>query len=156
MTLVVRDGDSWALPVVRTQGHHPADVWPTRQAIRAELGVDAFILGCHRVDVDGEVARRLLKVELLGEARAHQHWVAASDVTEIRQTPLVDGREWTQPGWFGRACAWLERQASSAGWTIHTVDQIRTWEFSCVLRVQTDQGELYFKAMPETYAGEVR
>jgi hypothetical protein len=36
------------------------------------------------------------------------------------------------------------------------MQQIRAWEFSCVLRVQTEQGDLYFKALPGSYAGEPR
>src|SRR5207247_11330464 len=72
-----------------------------------------------------------------------------------RRSDVVDGREWTRPGWFKQATAWLEHQAATRGWTIHVVEQIRTWEFSCVLRVLTDHGELYFKAMPRAYAGEV-
>jgi hypothetical protein len=68
---------------------------------------------------------------------------------------VVDGREWTQPGWLAQALAWLQWQAALGGWTIQAVEQIRSWEFSCVLRVHTDQGELYFKALPRSYASEV-
>jgi len=153
--LVVRGDDGWALPIVHTRDHHPAHVGPTRRAIRAELGIDAFVLGCRRVDVTGGVARRLLEVEALQESREGQRWIAASDVDNLRRTPVVDGREWTQAGWFKRASAWLEGQAAAGGWTIQAVEQIRSWEFSCVLRVQTNHAELYFKALPETYAAEV-
>ncbi len=132
------------LPVVRTQDHHPANVEPTRRAIRAELGFDAFILGCRQVDIADGVVRRLLDVERIGDLSQDQ-----------RSSEVVDGRDWTQPGWFSQATTWLERQAAIRGWTIQAVEQIRSWEFSCVLRVLTDEGELYFKALPETYAAEV-
>ena len=132
------------MPVVRTQDHHPADVEPLRRAIRAELGFDAFILTCRNVTVGDGVVRRTLDVELLGDSRENQ-----------RSREVVDGREWTKPGWFGQVREWLDRQATAGGWTVHQVEQIRSWEFSCVLRVLTDQGELYFKAMPRAYAGEV-
>jgi hypothetical protein len=141
--------------VVRTQDHHPADVEPTRRAIRAELGIDGFVLAWRGVTVGAGGARRVLEVELLGEAPDGQRWVAASEVADMPQRAVVDGRGWTRPGWFKRASAWLERQATAAGWTMRTVEQIRSWEFSCVLRVQTDQGELYFKALPRAYTNEV-
>jgi aminoglycoside phosphotransferase (APT) family kinase protein len=144
---VVRGDGPRALAVVRTEGHHPADVEPTRRAIRAELDFDAFILECRRVDVQDGVVRRLLAVEAVGNPQQDARGIGASEV--------VDGREWTQPGWFGRAREWLERRASAGGWKIHAVEQIRSWEFSCVLRVQTDKGELYFKALPCAYASEV-
>ena len=148
-TILVVNGDyGGALPVVRTRDHHPADVEPTRRAIRDTLGIDAFVLGWREVTVRGGVARRLLEVEPLGDLREDQRWISPSE--------LVDGREWTQPGWFDRVREWLEHQARRGGWNIQAVEQIRTWEFSCVLRVQTDQGELYFKALPTTYAAEVR
>jgi hypothetical protein len=157
---VVGGGDTSARPVVRTQGHHPADVAPTRAAIRDTLGIDAFVLGCREVTVADGVARRLVDVEMLSASdaaiRQERRWAEADEIAAVDHRAVVDGREWTQPGWFTRACAWLEDQATTSGWTIHNVEQIRTWEFSCVLRVQTDQGELYFKAMPESYAAEVK
>jgi len=153
--LVVRGDEGWALPVVRTHGHHPADVGPTRRAIRTELGIDAFILACREVTVGEGVARRLLEVEPLGGSRHDHHWINADEVADMRPKEVVDGRDWTRPGWFKRATAWIERQATAAGWSIHSVEQIRAWEFSCVLRVETDHSDLYFKALPRTYGAEV-
>jgi hypothetical protein len=158
--LMVRDSDTWALPVVRTQGHHPADVGPTRRAIRDAFGIDAFVLGCREVSVAEGVVRRLLEVEVLSASedaiRQDRRRAEADEIVAVDQHPVVDGRQWTQPGWFKRASAWLERQAATGGWTIQTVEQIRSWEFSCVLRVQTDKGLLYLKALPTAYAAEVR
>src|SRR5215468_10700317 len=34
------------------------------------------------------------------------------------------------------------------------IEQLRAWEISCVLRVQTDREDLYFKALPRSYARE--
>jgi len=153
--LVVRGDEGWALPVVRTHGHHPADVGPMRRAIRTELGIDAFILACREVAVGEGVARRLLEVEPLAGSRDDHHWINAAEVADMPPKEVVDGRDWTRPGWFKRATAWIERQATAAGWSIQSVDQIRTWEFSCVLRVETDRGDMYFKALPRTYAAEV-
>src|SRR5712691_11211929 len=157
--LVVRDGERWVLPVVRTREHHPADVGPTRRAIREQLGFDAFILACRDVAVGDGVARRLLEVEPLmldgDSARQDQRWTEASEGADMRPRAVVAGRGWTRLGWFKRVTAWLTRQATAAGWSIHSVEQIRAWEFSCVLRVQTDRGDMYFKALPRAYGAEM-
>jgi phosphotransferase family enzyme len=167
--LVVREGERWVLPVVHTRDHHPADVGPTRKAMREQWGIDGFVLGCLDVEAGGGVARRLLEVEPLDGARQDQRWIGAAEAPtgpmhrlvesqlapRARPRAVVDGRGWTRPGWWARATAWLARQAATGGWTLRSVEQIRAWEFSCVLRVETDQGDLYFKALPRAYAAEV-
>lgn len=152
--LLVRRADEWGFPVVETRGHHPANVWPTRQTIREQLGVDAFVLACREVEVGGGEVRRMLDAELLSlsdDGAPHdRRWTKLDAPTNV-----IDGRGWTRCGWWARANAWLARQAEAGGWVIRTVEQIRTWEFSCVLRVETDLGDLYFKALPRAYASEV-
>jgi len=77
-TLLVQHGGQWALPVVQTRDHHPADVGPTRRAIREQLGIDAFVLTCRKVTVADGVAQRLLDVEALqvigGGGDGSQRW----------------------------------------------------------------------------------
>lgn len=177
--LVVLQGAQWVLPVVHTRDHHPADVRPTRRSIRAQLGMDSFVRSCRHVAAGGGVVRRLLEVEPLDppqdDARAlsPRRWIGAAEIGDVLAAPtsartalermldpagrsaIVDGRAWTQSGWLTRASAWLARQARAGGWLIRGIEQIRAWEFSCVLRVETDGGELYLKALPRTYAAEV-
>jgi hypothetical protein len=66
-----------------------------------------------------------------------------------------DGRDWTIPEWWDRAIAWIDRELRRFGVTRFTVEQIRTWEFSCVLRVRSTDGEFYFKALPRTLTREI-
>jgi hypothetical protein len=176
--LVVAEGDHWVLPVVQTRNHHPADVRPTRRAIREQLGMDACVLECHEVHVGDGVAHRLLEVEPLDQcgdvAGQNGRWITAPDIADLLRTPapirtrlerrldprarqpaVVDGRAWTRAGWWTQATTWLDRRARVGGWRVCTAEQIRNWEFSCVLRVTTDGDDLYLKALPRTYAAEV-
>ncbi len=64
-------------------------------------------------------------------------------------------RPWAQAGWLERAIAWIHRQIDRLGLApIGPVTQLRTWERSCVLQVDTDSQRLYFKAVPSLFAHE--
>jgi hypothetical protein len=66
-----------------------------------------------------------------------------------------DGRDWTVPGWWTSATDWIVQRVDAAGLgATGAIEQVRTWEFSCVLRVETEQRNLYFKALPDSYATE--
>lgn len=166
------------LPRVHTAGHHPADVMPIRRAIRRQLGIDTAVLDCGSVSVNDGVARRLLLLESLddGAGRAGLTWADPRDVRHaiagewpeseqldewlpeiaLRRDP-PDGRNWTVPGWRARAEGWIADTLRDAGLgRALAIEQARAWEFSCVLRVRTVQGDLYFKALPRSYAREPR
>ncbi|MBV9546978.1 MAG: phosphotransferase [Chloroflexi bacterium] len=166
------------LPRVHTAGHHPADVVPIRNAIRDQLGLNTMVLDCASVAVADGIARRLLLVESLddGSATAGLNWADLTDVTyaisgewpqsaqldewfgeTAQQRDRPDGRDWTVPGWRARAEAWITDTLRAAGLgRASAIEQIRAWEFSCVLRVHTEQEDLFFKALPRSYAGEPR
>jgi hypothetical protein len=76
-------------------------------------------------------------------------------VSDLRHPELPSPRRlpWTQPGWYSAACRWISEQAE--GIVAGTVEQITCWEQSCVLRVSTQDGLLFFKALPEMYAVEI-
>ena len=135
------------LPRVRTVGHHPSDVAPIRAAIRDQLGLDTIVLACTKVDVANGVVRRVLDLEVLDDsARAAAPPAQPSGRSRLDRPWLVDTRHG------------LDRRAGARHrlGPVRAIEQIRTWEFSCVLRVQTDQAELYFKALPCSYAHEPR
>ena len=174
--LVMAVQGGWKLPNVRTAVHHPADVGPTRLAIRDQMRLETVVLGCRRVDVAGGIVRRLLELELLDglSDRSALSWVHAGHLTHLvfvdpshasilddwfrktaRPPDTPDGRDWTVPGWWAHATSWITQQVSVGGFgRTRAVEQIRAWEFSCVLRVETDQEDLYFKALPRSYARE--
>jgi len=63
---------------------------------------------------------------------------------------------WYRPGWMDGAVAWLREQAERLGLTLTgAVEQVRSWQRSAILRVPTNEGYLYFKAVPPVFAHEI-
>src|SRR4051794_28729295 len=79
--LVLAVGDRYALPTVCTAAHHAADVRPTLLAIREQLGLDAIVLACRKVDVADGVVRRVLELDLLSDRsiRSDVRWMHEGD-----------------------------------------------------------------------------
>jgi hypothetical protein len=164
----------FVLPTVRTAEHHSADVRPTLRAIRDRLGLEATVLNCRTVSVADGVVRRLLELDARDNARSDIRWVCQADLTQVvfvdaahasavddwfraAVTPPAppDGRDWTVSGWWTSATNWIALQVEAAGLrVIGAIEQVRAWEFSCVLQVETERGTLYFKALPDSYATE--
>jgi hypothetical protein len=65
--------------------------------------------------------------------------------------PPVARPPWEVRGWYNGAVAWIEEQLARLSYTpTGPVEQVKTaWSCSCILRVPTTAGHLYFKA---TYA----
>jgi hypothetical protein len=68
---------------------------------------------------------------------------------------VVDGREWTRPGWLKEVDGWIERALHDAGLgMVRDIVQLRAWPTSCVLCVHAASGNYYFKAIPESLRRE--
>lgn len=61
---------------------------------------------------------------------------------------------WERRGWFAMAASWIQEQLEQADRTATgPVEQLRIWGISCILRVPTTDGMLYFKAGPVPGSG---
>jgi Phosphotransferase enzyme family len=178
--LLIETPAGWALPHCTSDERHTAEVDYINKAVSDQLGIDVTLLRCvrsQRNPVTGDhfrihaleshrpnwklppKGRWMRRHELAGIPLAHpEHRSCLKDwlrEREERCEPL-DGRDWTVPGWWDRAIAWIEHELLRVGVTGRlTVEQIRTWEFSCMLRVHSTDGEFYFKALPRTLTREV-
>ncbi len=82
--------------------------------------------------------------------------VIAGWLTELAsglQTPLRV--PWAYPGWYAQAVAWISEQLHLCHYHLRApIEQwhIRVW--SCVLRVPTTSGDLYFKAASQAFSYE--
>ena len=53
---------------------------------------------------------------------------------------------WAQPGWFKEASDWIEEQLEKLDCKqLAPVEYVRNWSISCVLKIKTTSGNIYFK-----------
>jgi hypothetical protein len=96
---------------------------------------------------------RLPEVSL---ARPEHHALISTYLEELVATQLPQlRRPWAIPGWFTTAESWFQEQLlrlelAATG----PVEQFRTWARSCILRVPTETGAVFFKAVPPRGAPE--
>jgi hypothetical protein len=102
--------------------------------------------GAHWVDADGSEGLRLAVPEHRSLLRT---WFDELEAVPARRLP------WARPGWFGQASGWVRDELARAGIPIvGPIEQLRTWQRSCILRATTARGEVFFKAVPPMFASE--
>ena len=176
--LLIRESTGGRLPRIESEARRSADVAPLNRAVRERLGLEVSILRCLRdepVDATG-LRWQVSEAECHGgSAGPDTSWIEAP---RLEATPLavpsqrellrawLDARrsripsrargDWAFPGWRDRVTAWAEaalgrlRRAPR----ITQIEQLRTWEFSCVMRFGTDGGDFFLKAVPRAAATE--
>jgi hypothetical protein len=154
---------SGALPRFDTDDRHTADVDHIDAAVEARYGLRATVLrSLLHGDVRDGVVERAHELEVHGGTDGALVWRAARSVDprddadravlDAWRAPfeVAHGRDWMAPGWYARACAWIEAALHRAGLgAVATVRQLRAWHSSCVLRVDYGDATAYFKAMPD-------
>ena len=173
--LLLPTEDGWALPHWHTEewhfwqsvGHVNLDVWD-------RFGCDVTTLRCLGTASDAGRAVRWYELENHTAAPPAKsgEWLgpeALPDVADAGQRVLlgqwfreaVDGtpprrRAWARRGWFAAARTWIDDQLRYQGLLrVGPVEQVRSWERGCVLRVPTMKGALYFKALPAVFGHEI-
>ncbi len=153
----------WSLPAVEVE---PDEKWwretaRVNRALRKGLGLDAVVLRC--------AGEHVFLMESLGasaEPPDRHRWVSAAELAELKIAS--DARElceaalggayppnpaapWTARGWFGAAEKWIETELARLGrQTTGPVEQWRNAGYtSCLLRVETRAGRVWFKACSE-------
>ena len=178
--LVVEDGPTWSLPhVAATERRLWQSVDHLNRGMLDRLGLVTTVLRCVHHDFDAAAGR----VQLVYAMESHSpawsppdgaRWLRRDelralplDVPEHRQVletwfaELAGGVPparvpWARLGWFAEATAWIAGRLAAAGLAAGgPVEQPRCWARSCILRVGTVEGDLYFKAVPGMFAQEV-
>ena len=63
---------------------------------------------------------------------------------------------WAFPGWQDEVHDWIKQQAAANGWTLDgEIEMVRKWCITAVIKAPTSAGDLYFKAVPPTFAREI-
>lgn len=136
----------------------------------ALFGLDVTTLRCVQMteDTSRNEARLVYELEDQGPGEIRPRVGQWFDVEEACRklgsrvrTPLVEacllhsearppaGPPWGRRGWFRNASQWIRGQVSHMGMQLTgPIEQVRVWERSCVLRIPTSTGFVYFKATP--------
>lgn len=82
--------------------------------------------------------------------------MARIDLTDQTE-PTWEGAEWRRPGWEQHAVARVDSQLKRHGLVrIGPPVRVRLWSISAVLRLPTDRGFVWYKAVPRLFAHEGR
>jgi hypothetical protein len=170
-----RETAGWSLPRVELAERvwlPPSQ--PIIQGMRDAVGVDAVVLRYVTVAVDDPAVERLRRAIYVMEAREPTNaprdarWIDQPDILNL---PLAQPDQrallaeclrefghgavpalrpgWARRGWLARAAAWIETELERAGCeAVGPIEQLKAWGISCVLRVPTASGDVYFKATP--------
>ena len=174
--LLIHDNGEARLPVFTSDDRHTAEVDYINAAVHTRFGLLTTVLrSLHHSAPHGDIVVRVHELETHGDSVPQSHMLQWYGHTEILSLPdgearatvaewlahetvhraVVDGREWTRPGWFEEVRGWLEWVLHDAGLgTVRDIIQLRAWPSSCVLRVRAAHGDYYFKAVPESLRRE--
>jgi phosphotransferase family enzyme len=170
--LMLEEKGGWTLPHVHIPDKRvwPAMVGVSRGALQKLLAADVTVL--RRVDATYSADRS--HVDLIYELENHSpHWTPPPQATCIDRAALqtlslthpdqraiieaeleamsanqISGLRpaWAQPGWFKSASDWMRDQLTQQGFVLTgSVEQVKSWGISCLLKVATGQGDIYFK-----------
>jgi hypothetical protein len=179
--LLLQGPAGWALPSFESGEHYLGEVSYLNWMLYEQLGIEVTVRRCVRNEADpvAGIVRRLYSL-----VNHSPRWTPPPQGCWIQQHELPalrlawpdqcahldewfqeqdqgyfppDGREWTLPQWWDRATAWIAQRLQQQGWgPPRVIEQVKAWEFSCVLYVRTDAGEFYFKAVPCSLARELQ
>ncbi len=83
----------------------------------------------------------------LGILREWASWIWESDNNPARAP-------WSYMGWHKRATDWIKAQLADIAIEVNNIKQLRSWVRSCVMYIETDEGNFYFKAVPGMFSYE--
>lgn len=168
--LMLSKQNSWFLPSFhKAEPAHISNAHLITETMQRQLGIDTNVLYCAYHRVDSENARQELIYVL--EMRhpswippAGSQWVGQETLSQMElmlpeqrtiiATCLHDSEEipplrppWARRGWFALAETWIQEQLAHLNYPmVATIEQVKIWSVSCVLRVPTTHGNVYFKA----------
>lgn len=62
--------------------------------------------------------------------------------------------QWSHIGWFNQAEAWIRNELDQIAAEVRNIKQLRSWVRSCVMKIETDTTNYYFKAVPGMFSYE--
>jgi hypothetical protein len=176
--LVTGQETRWKLPRFVSREQHTSEVAFVNRTVRRSLGLEATVLRCLWTNFDEPqtVVRKLYVLEAHGVGWTPKAvggaWLPAETLVrhgaEDRDVAAVveawarepadrlvipDGQEWFAPGWWDRMLAWARERLHPVH--VRAAEQLRSSEFSCVVRLETEAGAAFLKAVAASLAREV-
>jgi Phosphotransferase enzyme family len=168
--LLLPEHNSWLLPSFqKREPAHISDAHLITETMQRQLGLDGIVLYCAYRRVDRENARQELiyvldmrnpswippeRSQWVGYETLAQLELMLPEQRTVIATCLHESEEipplrppWARRGWFALAESWIQEQLTRLNYTIVApIEQVKVWSVSCVLRVPTTHGNVYFKA----------
>ncbi|MEO8393287.1 MAG: aminoglycoside phosphotransferase family protein [Chloroflexota bacterium] len=177
--LALAHDSGWTLPQLQPEGDldDVFDFFRFGMKTESVLGCTVRALYCPYVDQanDAHGHRFVFVLETRDPAfqpPGNERWIGSDEINDLapeylRPTLETYFREratgvypperapWAFPGWLDAAHGWIKEQAAANGWTLDgEIEVVRKWCITAVLRAPTSAGNLYFKAVPPTFARE--
>lgn len=179
--LLMQEEEGWTLPHFEPADRDTSSVGHIGAAMREQLGIDVTVLRLVEFQRSRPPEQRAYTIYALENHNPTwaplpgARWVGRAELADLpltvsghaailaahfaeEETGVVPEQRapWARPGWFAQAAAWIGEQLARHGITpADPVEQVRAWGISCILRVPTNQGRMYFKAaMAPLFAAE--
>ncbi len=137
-----------------------AEVAEIVQFAEKQLGLDIVVLACLQYNRGNEA---LYLCGVLGEPQNTGCWHPLDYLSPPEWTELNNWQEsqsslrapWANLQWHRDVRQWLEEKLPHIGFFFQgKIRQFHCWEISCILKVPTNSGLLYLKALPPIFASE--
>ena len=176
--LLIQGKKGWCLPHFVPFEHHFGVVSHINQAMYNQLKINVTVLCCvynyfNPLNRQGSRVYALENHSLTWQPPAYAHWIKLDELHKLNMqisthyNLIIDWfkeREnyqnmtaipWAIPGWFNLASQWIYHQIDYLGLTaISPIEQLKNWPLANVMRINTNQGNIYFKATAKMFANE--
>ncbi len=169
--LMLSGATGWTLPHTRlNEAVRQTDLGRVTHVMREELAADVTALRymSFRIDEDKRRVDGMFVLENHSPAwqpPSNGRWVGRDALANLSLTrpyhlAVIDRflaeiecgvipehrAPWARAGWFAEAASWIQAQLAHLGCTpAGPIAQVKSWCLSCVLRVPTTSGDVYFK-----------
>jgi hypothetical protein len=168
--LVEQAEGAWRLPIMPVERMWKQPLGSVNDAIRAALGLSttALLLLHSQRDEADSIAYRLYGLENHSpdwQPPAGMRWAGAAELGGLAwalpaQQPALESwlgeleagatpplrAPWARLGWYSAASAWIAAELERLGIAqVGQPEQVKSWSLSCILRVLTAGGPVYFK-----------
>ena len=166
---VLREPDRQVLPhVILPKPIWRADIQTVGQELKQALPFDFNVLRyiAHHRSTQTRRIQVAYLLEVSGDLPEDAVWSSPEDLLtqgllpedlqheisiwlEERKTGIIPELRppWAKPGWYPDAVAWIGEQILlRTGETVISIETIKSWGISCVMRASTNRAKYYFKA----------